>query len=66
MKIICRLQFIAKEAGATDEDPDRTPDEIVREWHESYPHLRFCKRLRAWVYKKHCVKCPQCLRVIEE
>jgi len=67
VKIVCRLKWTAKEAGATDQDPTLTPEEIVRQWHEQSPHLRYCKLHHGWVYKaKACVRCPECEKVIEE
>ena len=67
MKIVCNMQLdLVKDVGVRDDNPYKTPKEIIEEWCVKWPHLRPCKRLHGWVYKKRCVKCPQCVRVIEE
>lgn len=67
MKIRCRIPVdLGRDAGARDDDPDRSQAEIVRAWCERSPDIRPCGKWHAWVEKRYCAKrCRECVEILE-
>ena len=66
MKIRCRIPVDPVKAGARRDDPERTPEEIMRAWCEEYPTVRPCGKTHQWVVKTYCAKrCRECVEVLE-
>ena len=65
MKIVCRVKVTAEVMGYESL-------ENIKKDCTAYPHLRPCanrrhgEKLGGWVYKRRCVKCPYCEKVIQE